>query len=209
MKTREKRVAKILIAGALCFTQLQLPIGALAAEGDPENLALNKDVTVSALEVPGQWGGEMAVDGDREDSSSRWSSGSLETGTPQWLEVDLGSPQTFNSISLYWEASAGQVYRLEGRNSADEEWTTFYETENGDGELDVIELSDPVTYQYVRLYITQGNGRYSSVSLYEIEIYNYTDDMLAENALDALEVPSSTKENFTLSLGDEETAITW
>ena len=54
MKTREKRVAKILIAGALCFTQLQLPIGALAAEGDPENLALNKDVTVSALEVPGQ-----------------------------------------------------------------------------------------------------------------------------------------------------------
>ena len=144
MKTRENRVGQILIAGALCFTQLQLPIGALAAEGDPENLALNKDVTVSALEVPGQWGGEMAVDGDREDSSSRWSSGSLETGTPQWLEVDLGSPQTFNSISLYWEASAGQVYRLEGRNSADEEWTTFYETENGDGELGLFQFILPV-----------------------------------------------------------------
>ena len=66
-----------------------------------------------------------------------------------------------------------------------------------------------MTYQYVRLYITEGNGRYSSVSLYEIELYYYTDQMLAENALDALEVPASTKENFTLSLGDEETAISW
>ena len=150
----------------------------------------------------------MAVDGNRE-GDSRWSSGALTASSPQWLEVDLGSPQTFNSVSLYWEASAGQAYRLEGRNSADEEWTTFYETENGDGELDVIDLSDPVTYQYVRLYITEGNGRYSSVSLYEIELYYYTDQMLAENALDALEVPASTKENFTLSLGDEETAISW
>ena len=209
MKKRENRVVKSLIAGVLCLSQLQIPVNVLAAEGEPENLALNKTTSASALEVSdGRFTDEMAVDGDRE-GDSRWSSGALTASSPQWLEVDLGSPQTFNSVSLYWEASAGQAYRLEGRNSADEEWTTFYETENGDGELDVIDLSDPVTYQYVRLYITEGNGRYSSVSLYEIELYYYTDQMLAENALDALEVPASTKENFTLSLGDEETAISW
>ena len=209
MNKRENRVVKSLIAGVLCLSQLQIPVNVLAAEGEPENLALNKTTSASALEVSdGRFTDEMAVDGDRE-GDSRWSSGALTASSPQWLEVDLGSPQTFNSVSLYWEASAGQAYRLEGRNSADEEWTTFYETENGDGELDVIDLSDPVTYQYVRLYITEGNGRYSSVSLYEIELYYYTDQMLAENALDALEVPASTKENFTLSLGDEETAISW
>ena len=209
MKKRENRVVKSLIAGVLCLSQLQIPVNVLAAEGEPENLALNKTTSASALEVSdGRFTDEMAVDGNRE-GDSRWSSGALTASSPQWLEVDLGSPQTFNSVSLYWEASAGQAYRLEGRNSADEEWTTFYETENGDGELDVIDLSDPVTYQYVRLYITEGNGRYSSVSLYEIELYYYTDQMLAENALDALEVPASTKENFTLSLGDEETAISW
>ena len=209
MKKRENRVVKSLIAGVLCLSQLQIPVNVLAAEGEPENLALNKTTSASALEVSdGRFTDEMAVDGNRE-GDSRWSSGALTASSPQWLEVDLGSPQTFNSVSLYWEASAGQAYRLEGRNSADEEWTTFYETENGDGELDVIDLSDPVTYQYVRLYITEGNGRYSSVSLYEIELYHYTDQMLAENALDALEVPASTKENFTLSLGDEETAISW
>ena len=209
MKKRENRVVKSLIAGVLCLSQLQIPVNVLAAEGEPENLALNKTTSASALEVSdGRFTDEMAVDGDRE-GDSRWSSGALTASSPQWLEVDLGSPQTFNSVSLYWEASAGQAYRLEGRNSANEEWTTFYETENGDGELDVIDLSDPVTYQYVRLYITEGNGRYSSVSLYEIELYYYTDQMLAENALDALEVPASTKENFTLSLGDEETAISW
>ena len=106
MKKRENRVVKSLIAGVLCLSQLQIPVNVLAAEGEPENLALNKTTSASALEVSdGRFTDEMAVDGNRE-GDSRWSSGALTASSPQWLEVDLGSPQTFNSVSLYWEASS-------------------------------------------------------------------------------------------------------
>lgn len=51
MKKRENRVVKSLIAGVLCLSQLQIPVNVLAAEGEPENLALNKTTSASALEV--------------------------------------------------------------------------------------------------------------------------------------------------------------
>ncbi|MEI3147957.1 MAG: discoidin domain-containing protein [Merdibacter sp.] len=111
-------MVKSLIAGVLCLSQLQIPVNVLAAEGEPENLALNEPSGAFSAHWKYQTddsADEMAVDGDREgDSAGRWSSGALVPQTsPQWLEVDLGSPQTSSGVSLYWEASAGQAYRLE------------------------------------------------------------------------------------------------
>lgn len=209
---KKKHLLKVLLAALLCVTQIPLPVTVSAAD-DPQNLAFGSTVTVSGLEVAGSFTGDLAVDGDREDSSSRWSSGLIPSseysdGTDQWIALDLGSQQTFNRIELYWEASAGIHYSLQGSNDG-RDWETFYETEDGDGGLDSISLSEPVTYQNVRLYITYGNGRYSSVSLYEIELYHYTDEMIAQASLDALEVPGAVKEDFALAESDGSVAISW
>ena len=92
MKKRENRVVKSLIAGVLCLSQLQIPVNVLAAEGEPENLALNKTTSASALEVAdGRFTDEMAVDGNRE-GDSRWSSGALTASSPQLARSRSGQP---------------------------------------------------------------------------------------------------------------------
>ena len=114
---KKKHLLKVLLAALLCVTQIPLPVTVSAAD-DPQNLAFGSTVTVSGLEVAGSFTGDLAVDGDREDSSSRWSSGLIPSseysdGTDQWIALDLGSQQTFNRIELYWEASAGIHYSLQ------------------------------------------------------------------------------------------------
>lgn len=206
-KMKSGRLVKSLVTGALCISQFQVPIMA-SEETNPENLALHQPASVSGTEVSGRWGGDMAFDGDRGSSDSRWSSAAYENN-PQWIQVDLGEPKTFNTIDLFWEASAGKVYSLQGRNEDSEEWITFYSTENADGEEDYIRLDAPVTYRYVRLYIIEGNGRYSCVSLYEMEIYNYTDEQIVDGSMD-IRVPETISQDFTLPVvGETGANISW
>src|SRR5579859_46550 len=62
------------------------------------NLALNKTATASSIEAVGT-PASSAVDGN---TTTRWSSAFSD---PQWLQVDLGSTQSFCKVTLMWEAA--------------------------------------------------------------------------------------------------------
>ena len=52
---------------------------------------------------------ELAVDGL---PGTRW--GSTLRSDPQWIYVNLGTPTTFDSVKLRWEAAYGKNYEVSG-----------------------------------------------------------------------------------------------
>ncbi len=127
------------------------------------NLALHKNVTVSSVENAGL-AGSNAVDGDL--ANTRWSSAFSD---PQWLYVDLGSVQTFNTVDLMWEAAYASSYDIQVSNDATN-WTTVYSTTTGMGGTEEITFT-ATSARYVRMYGSVRATPYG-YSLWEIEVYN-------------------------------------
>jgi len=127
------------------------------------NLALHRNVTVSSTETA-LLVGANAVDGDL--TTTRWASAFSD---PQWLYVDLGSVQTFNTVDLMWEAAYASSYDIQVSNNATN-WTTVYTTTTGMGGTEEITFAT-TSARYVRMY---GRVRATAYgySLWEIEVYN-------------------------------------
>ncbi|MFG2819228.1 discoidin domain-containing protein [Kitasatospora sp. NPDC048365] len=107
--------------------------------------ALGRPATASSTENVGT-PASSAVDGN---AGTRWSSAAAD---PQWLQVDLGTPQRLCGAQLSWEAAYAKAYRIEV--SADgSAWTTAYATTAGAGGVE--NLSFDATGRYVRMYGTQ------------------------------------------------------
>ena len=128
----------------------------------PENLALNKTVTVSSIES-NEYVGENAVDGNR---GTRWSS---QFSDPQYIYVDLGSIQHVEEINIYWETAYGKEYLIDISNNAIDWQNIFHET-NSDGGLDRIYTSSDC--RFVRMYGIH-RGTQWGYSIYEFEIYPF------------------------------------
>lgn len=124
------------------------------------NMALQKPTTASSFQqsttVPAG-----AVDGN---SSTRWGSAFSDS---EWFQVDLGSQQAFNTVTLAWEAAYGRAYNIlisaDGSN-----WKTVFSTSNGAGGTEKIAFPSTIA-RYVRM---QGVKRATSwgFSLYEFKI---------------------------------------
>ncbi|WP_218827757.1 sialate O-acetylesterase [Rubricoccus marinus] len=125
----------------------------------------------------------FAVDDDLTTRwASAWSDGVGDNpedpnydGTPddEWLAVDLGGPIDIDRVILTWEASFGTVYELQtsfdGYN-----WTTVYREDAGDGEVDDITFSAPVTGSHLRMQgidRTTIAGQQFGYSLFDIAVY--------------------------------------
>lgn len=129
----------------------------------PINVALNKPVTASSIEmdwtVPGN-----AV--DREDRNpTRWSS---QFSDPQWLQVDLGRTQIVCSVTLKWEAAYGKSYQIQVSNDG-KVWIPIYETTTGQGGTETITPTLAVPGRYVRMYGTQRGTGYG-YSLFDFQV---------------------------------------
>jgi len=74
--------------------------------GQSPDLALGKPATASSVEASSLTA-DKANDGD---STSRWSSAFQDN---QWWQVDLGSPQQINTVSLNWEAAYASSYKIQ------------------------------------------------------------------------------------------------
>jgi len=117
-------VNKKYISGCLVlfmlFCELGFWVRPAAAAG--VNVALNKQVTVSAEDL--QYGGnkEHAVDGNAD---TQWSADSRnEAGHPHWLMVDLGGTYQVSGAELTWK-DKGQVVKYHVEVSTDGvQWTT-------------------------------------------------------------------------------------
>ncbi|MGG5461924.1 discoidin domain-containing protein [Clostridium sp. B9] len=164
------------------------------------NIALNKTATSSGNET-NSLTPDKVVDGDTESRTSRWSSNHFTSGH-QWLTIDLGEVSTFDKVRLFWEAANAKVYEIQISDD-NENWTSVHRNESGQGGVETIELAEKQSARYVRVYCEENNPAvWSTVSLYEIEIYN--GDIPASNNIDDvinnLEVPAINKGDTKLQM---------
>src|SRR5580658_6396623 len=124
---------------------------------------------------PGQYCGtqDLAMDQPTTASSvqpntgTRWSSAFSD---PQWLEVDLGSPQNICSIGIEWEAAYATAFSIQVSND-NSTWTTVYSTTDGTGGNQTFPVS--VTDRYVRMYGTVRATQFG-YSIFEFQVYGLT-----------------------------------
>lgn len=126
-------------------------------------LSRGKPVTTSSFE--GGFVGSNVVDGNL---LTRWGS---EFSDPQWIEIDLQTPQTISEIKLVWETAYGKSYNIQGSLNRTQ-WTPIVSKTNGTGGVEThSNLSG--SYRYIRL-----NGLTRSTvwgySLFEFEIWGGT-----------------------------------
>lgn len=126
------------------------------------DLALHRPTTASSTEVA-SLGPENATDGD---GKTRWASAYRDG---EWIQVDLGSPQTVQRVLLDWENASGRDYDIQVSGDA-ANWKTVASVRDKPSGARVDELTfDPVTARYVRM---QGIKRTTGwgYSLWRLEV---------------------------------------
>ncbi len=128
------------------------------------NLALNKTATASTYQPTGTNGPQLPSYVDDNNYATRWASEWVDTA---WVQVDLGSVKTFNTVALAWEAAYATSYQIQISNDGNN-WTTIYSTTTGDGGFDTLSLTNSA--RYVRM---NGLTRATSYgySLWEFGVY--------------------------------------
>lgn len=140
-----------------------------------ENLALNKEVSVSGLEVnDGRFTADKAVDGIvTKESRVSFAKDQDE----QWLLVDLGDVNTISEVVINYESAVGK-YEIQVSEDGENFETVYVKNEattNGPEVIETITI-DPVDARYVK-YVQKerwkhsGNGKWYSGSIYEFEVY--------------------------------------
>ena len=177
------------------YAMTEEEVGEILHIASRDNLALDKEVDVSSLEVSdGRFTADLAVDGI-VSGTSRVSFG--KTADEQWLLVDLGEVKTISDFVLNYES---QVPKYKIQVSEDGEiYTDVYSFEDqslastSGGTPGVQEVTiDPVNARYVKYVQLQrwhhtGNGQSYSGSLYEFEVYAAPNAELREYARAALD----------------------
>nr|WP_184840766.1 discoidin domain-containing protein [Allocatelliglobosispora scoriae] len=128
------------------------------------NIALGKTVTASSYQPTGTNGPQLPSYAVDNNYSTRWASEWLPTA---WVQVDLGSVQTFNRVLLAWEAAYATGYQLQVSNDGTN-WTNVYTTTSGNGGFD--DITATATGRYVRVNGTAKATAYG-YSLWEFGIY--------------------------------------
>ena len=125
------------------------------------NFALGKTATSSSNENGGVTP-NLAVDGN---TGTRWASAFSD---PQWIQLDLGAPQSICRVKLNWEAAYGSAYQIQVSDDATS-WTTIYSTNTSNGGIDDLTGLSAIG-RYIRMYGTVRALPYG-YSLWEFEVY--------------------------------------
>jgi hypothetical protein len=134
----------------------------LILEGTPlANLAQGKPAVASSTEFIGAepW---LATD---DDLSTRWAA---KPGDGQWWYVDLGSMQSFDQVTINWEAGYARRYGV--FVSDGDAWRNVFWTNEGDGGVDVIGF-ERQTARYVMVYGAQ-RGSDLPLSFYAVGVFD-------------------------------------
>jgi beta-glucosidase len=129
-----------------------------------QDLALDQPTTASSTQDATDYPASDATDGD---PGTRWSS---LFSDPQWLEVDLGSPQQICSASISWEAAYATTFQIQVSND-NSTWTTVYSTTAGTGGIQTFTFS--ATDRYIRMYGTARATQFG-YSIFEFDVYGLT-----------------------------------
>ncbi len=109
----------------LCAAAYMIVVASPDAHAAPALLSQGKPTTASSLENA-TFPASNATDGN---AATRWSSAFAD---PQWIQIDLGSVSTINSVTLDWEAAFGKAFQLQTSNDG-ANWTTIFSTTTGTG----------------------------------------------------------------------------
>jgi hypothetical protein len=128
------------------------------------DLALNRPAIASSTE--GAYTPAKAVDGQ---STTRWSSNFSD---PQWIRVDLGSPQQIASIKLVWETASAKDYEIQVSSTGNAPWTTIATKTNmpKGGRIDDI-TGLTANSRYIRMYGTARTNALYGYSLFAFNVY--------------------------------------
>jgi hypothetical protein len=129
------------------------------------NIALGKTVTASSYQAVGDGAPFPPSNVVDNNLTTRWAS---DWTDPQWIQVDLGSTQSFNHVQLVWESAYAKAYQIQTSNDGTN-WTTIYSTTTGDGAVDDLAITG--SGRYVRMY---GTARATTFgySMFEFGIYH-------------------------------------
>jgi beta-glucosidase-like glycosyl hydrolase len=129
-----------------------------------QDLALDQPTTASSTQDATDYPAPDATDGD---PGTRWSSAASD---PQWLEIDLGSPQQICSVGILWEAAYASAFQIQV-STDNSTWTTEYSTTAGTGGNQTFPIS--VTARYIRMYATARATQWGD-SIFEFDVYGLT-----------------------------------
>ena len=135
------------------------------------NLALNKTVMASDVETGTSFTANLAVDGN---SNTRWASNPdyNTKKSPKWLKIDFGAETVFDMVDVQWEQQNIQSFELQVSND-DAQWQTVYTRNSApNSKLDSVVLDTAASARYLRIYVTDYNGDWPSVSIFEVSVYN-------------------------------------
>jgi hypothetical protein len=135
-----------------------------AAAAGPHNLALGRPATASSFEAATP--PARAFDGNRQTA---WSAGAL---APQWIQVDLGSPQAVKRIRLLvTQVPDGfTVHRVYARKSTGDPERLLHEFAGFTRSGDLLEQMPSVAWQDVRYLRVETVASHSLVGWRELEI---------------------------------------
>jgi beta-glucosidase-like glycosyl hydrolase len=129
-----------------------------------QDLALDQPTTASSTQDATDYPAPDATDGD---PGTRWSSLSSD---PQWLDVDLGSPQQICAVSILWEAAYASAFQVQV-SSDNATWSNIYSTTTGAG--GTTKFTTSVTDRYIRVYATARGTQFGD-SIFEFDVYGLT-----------------------------------
>ena len=132
------------------------------------NVVLNKPVTVSDFNAANQMG-EMAVDGDRLYTHSRWATD--DSHNAHWIEIDLQGSYTISAFGLFRDLSnlVQKMPKFSLQVWTGSAWVDVVTEENNTTDFEYYKEFAPVTTDKVRWYVpAYTNNR---VILLEIEVY--------------------------------------
>lgn len=189
MKAKKCVLAGILASAVLCQSifapGLSWTGSNISSVQAAENVALNKPVTVSALETEGQYTGNLAVDGISNTDESRWSGGQMKdnSGTDlsdQWLVIDLKAQKTtVESIHVwFFKLVWSTEYVIQTSDTgADGSWEDVHTVTNAAAstqnlENDITSAQVAELKRYVRFYFKtlNPNAGGNAISVREISI---------------------------------------
>ncbi|VUD67592.1 Aldose sugar dehydrogenase YliI [Thalassocella blandensis] len=127
-------------------------------------------LSVTAVAVSSEQGGNIGADAVDGDPQSRWES---EHSDPQWIQLDFGESKFLTKVVLNWEAAYSSAYELQVSDNGNE-WETIYSTTSGNGNFDEINLNGEEG-RYIRMYGTARGTGYGH-SIEEFEVYGLTAD---------------------------------
>lgn len=181
MRNRNFGAATIIVglafAGVPPFATCASGSGDAPASSHVANVARGKPVKADSI-YNATYLPEYAVDGDRENVSSRWLSARTNnldwSKSPHWIEIDLLGTYSISEVR-FWSGAQNE-YKWPPADFAFQRWhegawvDVFNET--GNDKPVYSRRFPPVPAQRVRLFATRGTDP-GALRLYEIEVFGY------------------------------------